>query len=216
MGWLTLALASAGAAENTIKVLEKEPPKDLSDAIRQKLQPRPIEIRNGDKVVYEFWFVSKLPLKAKPESPAKALDAVDEITFMGVARVGEGRRDYKDNEITPGLYTIRFGLQPQDGDHLGTSEFPYFAVLVPIQSDADLALKTRKATLKASGKATATGHPAVLSLRPVASDVGQTPVQIKPAPGLEAIQLQVPAKASDSDQETPVGFELVYQGKYKS
>jgi hypothetical protein len=107
-------------------------------------------------------------------------------------------------------------LQPQDGDHLGTSEFLYYAVLVPIQNDADLSIKTRKAMLKASGKGTATGHPVVLSLRPVSSDSRETPTITRPAPGHEAIKIKLPAKLSGAEQETAIVFELVYQGKYKT
>jgi hypothetical protein len=142
---------------------------------------------------------------------------MDEVSFLGVAVLPESRRDYKDNEIAPGTYTIHFGLQPQDGDHLGTSEFPFFAVLIPVKSDSALdAIKTYKAMVKASGKGTASGHPIVLALRPPSGEGGGAPTITTPAPDLKAVRLTLPAKAPDSDQPANITFELVFEGKYKS
>jgi hypothetical protein len=215
---LLLGLASnAHGAEMAVKVLDKEPPKEIGESIRKTLQPKVVQLLEGDKAVWEFWFRSEVPLKSKPESPAKALQALGEITPLGALVLAEPRRDYKDNEIPAGTYTIRFGLQPQDGDHLGTSEFAYFAVLIPAKSDQELAgIKTYKAMVKASGKSTATGHPAILSLRPPSAESPDAPTLTTPAPEHKAIRIKLAAKAPDSDQAIAIVFELVYQGKYKT
>jgi hypothetical protein len=148
---------------------------------------------------------------------SKDLDSIAETTLLGMANVGEGRRDFKDNEIAPGTYTIRFGLQPQDGDHLGTSEFPYFAVLIPIKSDPQLESITKyKAMVKASGKGTATGHPIVLAMRPLSAAAPDAARLTSPAPGLQAFDLKLQGKDPNSSQSIPLSFELVVQGKYKS
>ena len=74
--------------------------------------------------------------------------------MLGAVSVGNGLRDYKDNEIAAGVYTMRFGLQPQDGDHLGSAEYPYFVVLIPAKNDTQLdGLTTFKAMAKAFGDA---------------------------------------------------------------
>jgi hypothetical protein len=207
----------ASAAEVSLKISDKAPPKEAGDSIRKALQPKSIQLLEAEKPIFDFWFRSELPLKSKPESPAKSLDSIAEITLIGVAMVGEGRRDYKDNEIVAGTYTIRFGLQPQDGDHLGTSEFPYFAVLIPVASDPEIESITKfKAMTKASSKGTSAGHPVVLSLRPVSAEAGDTPLITKPAPEHQAIRLRLTGKIAGSDQPVPISFELVFQGKYKS
>lgn len=212
--WLG-AIALMASAENALNVTEKEPPKDTPDAIKSVLVPAAVRLLQGDKPIYEFWWRRDIPLKEMPSDAAKSVTALDEMTLIGVAAVGEGRRDYKDNEIPPGTYTVRFGLQPQDGDHLGTAEFPYFAVLTPVKNDtAPGGVKTYKAMVKASGKATATGHPAVLSLRPPSSGAGEPPILTTPAPDHKAIRLKLPAQAGD--QKTSLIFELVYEGKFKS
>jgi hypothetical protein len=217
MALLVRWINPVAAADVTLKVVEKEPPKEIGESIRKVLETKAIQLLQGDKPIYELWFRKDVPLKSKPETPAKGLQSLDEVTLLGVAVVAVPRRDYKDNEILPGPYTIRFSLQPQDGDHLGTSEFPFFAVLIPAKSDSALdAIKTYKAMVKASGKGTATGHPVVLSLRPPSSESGDTPNLTTPAPDHKAVRLKLPAKAPDSDQPSSIIFELVHEGKYKT
>ncbi len=217
MGIMVRMVCSATAADLTLKLSDKQPPAEVSEPIKKVLQAKAIQLLNGDKPVFEFWWRKDVPIKAKPESAAKSLETLDEITLLGVAVVGEGQRDYKDNEIAPGTYTMRFGLQPQDGDHLGTSEFPFFAVLIPTKTDTDVAsIKTYKAMVKGSGKGTATGHPIVLSLRPSSDANGSTPTLTSPAANHKAVRLTVPGKAPGSDKPVNLVFELVYEGKYKS
>jgi hypothetical protein len=201
----------------TVKVTDQQPPKEVGAAVRKVLQSKAIQILRGDKPIYEFWFRNDVPLKSQPESPAKGLDALDEITLLGVAVVPEARRDYRDDEIGAGTYTMRFGLQPQDGDHLGTSEYPFFAVLIPAKNDTEPdGIRKYKAMVKASGKVTATGHPAILSLRPPSSEDGPTPALTNPAPAHTAVRIKLPAQAPGSSQPTSIVFELVVEGKYKT
>jgi len=69
-----------------------------------------------------------------------ALAVLEEITYFGVVRVHERRKDFRNDDIEPGVYTMRLGILPTDGDHLGTSPHPYMAVLVPAQYDEGLDL----------------------------------------------------------------------------
>jgi hypothetical protein len=210
-------LVSVEAGDVSLKMIEKEPPREVNEAVRKALLPKAVQLIESGHPIYEFWFRQDVPLKARPESDSKSLDALGEVTLLGVVQVGPGRRDYKDNEIAPGIYTIRFGLQPQDGDHLGTAEFPYFAVLIPAAADSDVdGIKKYKVMVKASGKGTATGHPIVLSLRPPSGEAGSEPTLTKPAAEHEAVRIKLNGKAMESDKPAGLAFELVYRGKFKS
>src|SRR5206468_1853991 len=114
--------------------VDKEPPKEVGESIRKALQSKAIQLLDGDKPVFEFWFRAEIPLKSKPESVEKGLQAIGETTLLGVVKVQGSPHDYKDNEVHPGVCTVRFGLQPQDGDHLGTSDYSYFAVIIPAKN----------------------------------------------------------------------------------
>src|SRR6185503_20146786 len=119
----------------------------------------------------------------KPASAAKALDAIKPTGILGGVGLPTDRRDYRDDEVPAGIYTLRFAMQPQDGNHSGSSEFGYFGVLVPAKLDAKPdAIKDYKELMKASSKETSTDHPMVLSLRPVASAEGVALKLNTPAP----------------------------------
>jgi len=204
------------AAELTLKAVEKEPPKELDASIRAALQSKAIQLLDGEKPALEFWLRSEIPLEAKPASIDKGLDGLKQAALLGVVSVAKATRDYRDDTVPSGHYTMRFASQPQDGNHLGTAEFLYFAVLTPAKLDTRLdGITDYKTLVKASSKETSTDHPMVISLRPATSEEGDFPKLNEPAPEHKSIRLKIPAKASGSDQKTSLAFELVYQGVAK-
>jgi hypothetical protein len=207
-----MAAASGTAAVLSLKVVEKEPPKELDPSIMAKLQRSAVQLLDGDKAVYEFWFAAELPLTAKPGSPARALDSVKQAALLGAVSVPKALRDYRDDEVAAGVYTMRFALQPQDGNHLGSAEFLYFAVLVPAKLDTKPdGIADYKALVKASSKETATDHPVILSLRPPSSPDGDAPKLCEPAAEHKSVRVRIPAKWGD--EKSAVNFEIVYEGK---
>ena len=208
------AVSFSTAADFTLKTAEKPPPKEIGDSIRSVLQPKAIQLLSGDKPALEIWFRQEIPLKSKPASPTDALSAVSETALVGAVAVEEkGLQDYKGNDVPTGTYTARFGLQPQDGDHLGTADYNTFLVLIPADSDKDLnGLDKFKPMVKASGKATTSGHPVVLSLRPPSGDA-TAPSITEPATDHKAIRLKLPGKVSGGADKADIVFDLVYQGK---
>ena len=208
-------MCSARAAEFEVKVAEKEPPAKVGETIKQVLQAKAVQVLEEGKPVFQFWLRSETPVKNAPESESSALKALDEVSLIGVAAVGEGRRDYKDSEIPAGTYTMRFGLQPQDGDHLGTSDYPYFLVLIPVASDAELdAITKYRPMVRASSKAAPSGHPIVLSLRPASGEASKTPEITTPANEHKAVRLELPVKAAGSAEGAKIPFDLVVEGRY--
>ena len=201
----------ASAADFTLKMADKPAPKEIAESIRAVLQTKSIQLVQGDKPVLEIWLRQELPLKSKPASANEALGAVGETTLVGAVAVNDtSLRDYKDNEISKGIYTARFGVQPKDGDHLGTAEFDFFLLLIAAENDKDLnGLNTFKALTKASGKSTSSGHPLVVSLRPASAE-GTMPRLLEPVAEHKAIRLKVPAKADS--EKTEIVFDLVVQG----
>jgi len=212
---LLLGIADRSVAEGLkLKVVAKEPPTELDASVRSTLQPKAVQLLDGDNPVLEFWFRTEVPLKARPASAAKALDSLSQATLLGAVAVRSTRRDYKDGELATGVHTMRFALQPQDGNHLGTSDHPFFLVLVPAKIDTKLdGLPDYKSLVKASSKETSTGHPVILSLRPADTAPGDLPALNEPAPEHKGIRLKLPAKASGSAEKTDLVFDLVFEGK---
>jgi hypothetical protein len=209
---LLMAAVAARAADLKLKTPDLPPPKEVDASVQKLLQPKAIQLVDGDKPAYQFWLVKELPLQSKPASPAKALDSVKQATLLGIVSVPNAQRDYRDDELAAGVYTMRFVLQPQDGNHLGSAEFPYFAALTPAKLDTRPdAITDYKALVKASSKETSTDHPVILSLRPASSDAGDVPQLVEPAPEHKSVRVKVPATAAGD--KTSVVFEIVYEGK---
>src|SRR5207244_9487242 len=57
--------------------------------------------------------------------------------FFGVIHFAKNARDARGNAISPGTYNLRYELQPNDGNHLGTSPTPDFLLLVPAAADTN-------------------------------------------------------------------------------
>jgi hypothetical protein len=207
--WVGLTNGLA-AAELTLKVVDKEPPKQLSEPIRAALQSKALQLLDGDKPVYEFWLAKEVALKGKPASLEKALDSVEATTLLGAVSIPTALRDYRNDELPAGTYTMRFALQQQDGNHLGTTDYLTFAVLVRAELDAKLdTFPTYKSLVRSSARDTTTEHPLTLSLRPASAEASEPQIQT-PKPEHKSVRVQVPAKAGD--EKTTLTFEVVYQG----
>lgn len=202
---------NASAAEFTVGLSEKTPPEGVAQPIADLLGSQAIQLSDGGDPVMDFWFVKSLPLTKKPESNDKALEALAEMTVVGVVKVEESQRDYRDDELYEDTYTMRYGLRLQDGNHQGTSEFLYFVVLTPVSADQKVnAFEKVEDMLDASSKDTASQHPLVLSLRPVAETGSDGPTLSEPAPEHTCLRIELPA--SVDAESTHIAFDLVVEG----
>lgn len=196
-----------------VKVVDKEPPQEIDGSIRKTVQGNAVQILENEKPIYEFWFSAALPLQSKPELVGKGLDTIKQTTLLGVVAVHGDKHDYKDNDLPSGIYTIRFAMQPQDGNHLGTAEFSYFAVLIRSKNDSKLdGISDYKALVKASSKETSSDHPIILSLRPTSSGDGNLPALSDPVPDHKCVRVRVPASLFGADEKISIVFDLVYKG----
>jgi len=211
---LWIQVSTVAVADLAVKIADKEPPNELADPIRRTLQSKAVQVLDGDKPAFEFWFAKEIPLKSKPASLSKALDSLEPAGLLGAVSVFSTTRDYRDDELPAGVYTMRFALQPQDGDHSGSTDYTYFAVLVSAKLDAAPdALTTYKAVVKASAKGTSTEHPHVMSLRPATSEAGDQPQIKEPKSEHKSVLLKLPGKAGG--EKADITFELVCEGHIK-
>lgn len=202
---------AAKSADIAVRVVNKALPSEIAPDLQTLFQSQAVQVVEGDKTLLELWLAKEVALQSKPASAAKALDAVKPVSLLAAVAVPGARRDYRDDEVPAGTYTMRLALQPQDGNHSGSSEFGYFGVLVPAKLDTKPdAIKDYKELMKASSKETSTDHPMVLSLRPVASTEGAPLMLNTPAPEHKSVRVKVPAKGADTKE---IAFEIVFEGK---
>ena len=170
VAFLCVIGTSAKAADAyTIKQAATPPPKELSEAIRNLLTNKSIQLQS-DKggVICEVWFRKEVPAKATPEQVKNGLTyrELEESTVLGAIRFDQQATDYRKQKIKPGVYTLRLGFQPMDGDHMGTAPYSEFCLLAPAKLDEKPDLVETKELRELSAKAIGGSHPGVLLLYP--------------------------------------------------
>jgi hypothetical protein len=93
--------------------------------------------------------------------------------------------------VKPGVYTLLYGLQPQNGDHLGISQFREFLLLSPAAIDTDPKVLGFDGVVALSKEVIGTAHPASLSLDPPQDAPGAPLSVYKNELGHEGVVLQV-------------------------
>jgi hypothetical protein len=100
---------------------------------------------------------------------ASGWDALEEGTVIGALRVTGAYRDIRGKVVKPGVYTLRYALQPQNGDHLGAAPNREFLLLSPAAVDSDPKPLGFDGTVALAKQTTGTSHPASLSIDPPSS-----------------------------------------------
>ena len=150
-----------------VEVLKQAPPEAISGAIRGVLEAQGYRIVDDQGKSYaEFWLRKATPARGKPAGPKGAIlfPVLQEGELFGALRfAGEGH-DYRDQAIESGVYTLRYGLLPINGDHLGVSPNRDYALLLPAAKDTAIAALPRKKLEAGSAESAGSSHPAILIL----------------------------------------------------
>jgi hypothetical protein len=171
-------------------------PSEMAAAVAATLAPGGVRATVGAATV-TFWWVKQLPLKSSTSadgtgSRGPAWSDVQEGTLAGAVKIDKDFRDIRGRVIKAGTYTLRYGLQPTNGDHLGVSPFREFLLLSPAAADTDPAPKGHDESVELSKQTIGGSHPAVWSIDPpVASDA---PLSVHTTDlGHKALIMEVPA-----------------------
>ena len=164
-----LLLPAAVLAQESykIEVLAEGPPGVLAGEFKEALGGSGYRVIDDQGKSYaEFWLRKAVPATGKPTGPQGAVlfPVLAAGELLGALRFpGEGH-DYRDQTIAKGVYTLRYGLQPVNGDHLGVSTFRDYALLIPASKDKSVASLSQKRSEEQSAESAGTSHPAVLML----------------------------------------------------
>ena len=163
---LALGMASpAGAQEYKLEKLDEAPPADLAPAVKETLEAAGRRVLDPEgKPLVDIWLRKAAPASGKPAGPKGAIlyPVLAEGELIGAARYAVEGGDYRDQAVAPGVYTLRYGLQPVNGDHLGVSVNRDYALLLPAAKDADPADLPAKKLSEGSAEAVGSTHPGVL------------------------------------------------------
>ncbi len=163
------------AADLTVEPFEAAPAEGVSDSIVAVLDKNGFRVLKSGEVVAEFWLRPELPLLEQASTElGVGFGQLEEGTLIGLVHYPLDWSDYKDNRVVAGVYTLRYGVQPADGNHMGVSLYRDFLLLTPAASDTEADLKYSHDELaEHSSKASEGQHPAALSLFPVYDEISE-------------------------------------------
>lgn len=165
---LSCLLLVAAQPAFTAKVEKVEPPAKLAEPVRNLLDPQALVVRSGDDVVMRVWFCTEIPVKATDEQVKNGITyrEIPEGTLVGAIEFPDKFTDYRKQELPAGVYTLRFAVQPDIGDHTGTAPHPDFCLICPADEDKSAEPVEKKNLIELSSKVNEGRHPAVLLLWP--------------------------------------------------
>lgn len=213
------ALASVPAAHAAdafkVEALKEAPPSTVAAPLREALADQGYRVVDAKGKTYaDIWLRKAVPASEAPGPPKGSVQfpylGVGE--FLGVLRYGDEGHDNRDQTIPAGIYTLRYGLQPENGDHLGVSTFRDYVLLLPAAKDAALANVAPKLLQERSSESAGTTHPAVLLLStgPATGPATQAVHDQEKDTWGAILPLNVQAKGADS--ATPVRIKVLFLG----
>ncbi len=167
--FLIATFAPAQDAKYSLKAAKNPPPKELDESIRKLLAGDSLVFRDPQgKPVAEFWFRGEIPADATKEQIKNGVTyrEVKQTELIAAVKFEQNYHDYRKQTIKAGVYTLRLGLQPMDGDHAGKSPYLEFLVVTSAAKDVKAGTYEVEKLLDLSKKSINTGHPAVLMLFP--------------------------------------------------
>jgi hypothetical protein len=179
---LCVATALSGlAAAQSYKVASSAAaaPDSLAAPIRAELSANTLTVSGASGPICEIWL-------AKPVQPATSPDTELGVNFgqisqgalVGAMKLDAASSDFRGQKIQPGVFTLRYMLEPVDGNHQGVSDYRDFLLLVPASLDTSAAVMPTADLLNLSRKASGTGHPSVWSLVPPDTTPASLPVVV--------------------------------------
>jgi hypothetical protein len=178
LGVLFSCVALAGwAAEFKVQQLGEAPPKDgISPEIASQLAPSMVRVTGDGSAPYcDLWLCKSLPTVNGFQPTPELAYPFTPGQLIGVARFAKKSTDFRDQEIRPGVYTMRYAQQPVDGAHVGTSPTRDFLLLISAAQDKSPGDLDYKVLTKQSSEAAGSSHPAIFCMRSVPGETSTFP-----------------------------------------
>lgn len=204
--FLLVCLATPASAQPLFATkLEAKPPEEIAAPLRGLLDERGARVTAGETTI-DFWWVKSLPAEG---GGSFSWSSVAEGTFVGAVKVTGKHSDIRGRIIREGVYTLRIGMQPQNGDHLGVSPFREFLLISPAAHDTDPKPAGHEGTIDLAKATIKSSHPAVWSLDPPVADGELFSIKTNDS-GHQAVIFEIAGKTQ------PVRFGLIVIGKIEA
>jgi hypothetical protein len=209
---VSLTVAGARAAdEYAVAPVDQAAPDDVAADIAKQLSPKGFKITSGKRTLCEIWLRQELPAQAGFTPSQTVLYPLEVGELVGAIRFPRKTSDFRKQEIAAGTYTLRYGLQPVDGNHVGTFETRDFLLLSPAKDDSSPAKIDAEELFKFSRDASETTHPAIMPMLAAAdADLGSLPsIAHEESRELWSVLLKASCAAGGEKMEKAIQFVIV-------
>ena len=168
------------------------PPQEVAAPVRALLTDQGVRVVGPNGVHCEIWLRKEIPVSASP-SPVLgvAYPGLPEGGLVGAVRFPAATSDFRNRAIQPGVYTLRYGRHPVNGDHMGVAPYRDFLLALPAAADGADETKAFDPLVALSAKASGTTHPSVWSLMPPEEKPASLPAVVEhPDEGLWVLYAQ--------------------------
>lgn len=207
---ITLALLASAASAQSYKLESSASPapSDLAGPIRDALSGNALSVSGPSGALCEIWLAKTVQAATTPDTSLGVnFGGIAQGALVGAVKFDAAGGDYRGQPIKPGVYTLRYMLQPVDGNHQGVSPYRDYLLAVPAAADTSAGAVTTDDLFKLSRKAAGTGHPSVWSLVPADSAPATLPAIAHQSDGdLWVVYFQAPLA-------TPLKIGLVIVGR---
>ncbi len=204
---------AAIAEEHRIEKLDESVPAgSVSSQIAPLLQETGITIYRGEtRKICDIWLLKQWDVAQPTTLTRGILYPFTPGQLIGVIRYARRGSDFRDQDIESGVYTIRYGQQPVNGDHVGTSPTRDFLLLLNSDTDQSKQVLKYEQLAEESAVAAQSSHPAILCMTRAKAE-GKAP-SIKENTEHEWQILRLQGKIATEEKSQPQAIELVIVGQ---
>ncbi len=207
-----MAMLLTGAdSSHQIKAV-KELPKDLAKPIAEKIDPSGFAIAGPSGTIGTIWLAKDLAVKPGFKPTLNVKYPFENGQLIGVLQVAKdaSMKDFRGQELKAGVYTLRYGMQPEDGNHIGTSDLSDFLLALPAAKDLKPdTLTDGDQLIQHSAASAGSAHPAIFSLLPP-DKAGEA--KLTHNEDRELWILDATASGKEKDQAVKVPLKIVVVG----
>ena len=161
--------ASARSQEYEVSEIRNGPSKEsVPAALAKGFESNGTRVtRESNKTVCDIWLRSPLEVVADFVESKDLLYPFKQGQLIGLIHFPRRTSEFRQQTMESGWYTLRFGLQPVDGNHVGTSPTRDFLLMVKAENDQIDKTWSVKDLLTASAEVAGSSHPAMMFLQRV-------------------------------------------------
>lgn len=207
---LTISLSAASAQDYSAEPIEGAPDTDrISAELKAQLAGQGIKVKRGSRTACEIWLCKEWSVDAGFEATDERLYPFTPGQLIGVLHFGRRGSDFRDQTVGRGWYTLRFALQPVDGNHEGTSPTRDFLVLVDAEQDASNKEWSTEDLMMASAEVAGSSHPAMMCLQRTGDG---DDLSVRHNESSDWWILRATGRGVDGDQAQDVPIDLIVGG----